>query len=128
MSHYTVIKNTILNDREILLKTLGLLGYAFREKTEIQGHHNNWFMDVAVKTGGHYRIGFNEQDDGTYSIIADWQDVELFDGLSESSFVGKFYQTYNTEKITSEAVKKGYAVIQKTKVGEGIKLVLRKVA
>jgi len=124
MSHYTVIKNTIITDQSILMKTLDKLGYEFKENHSIEGHQGRRNVSVAIKTGQKYCIGFNRvSSEPGYTIIADWPAIKI----SKKQFVEGLYQTYNTEKVICEAHARGYSVIQQAQVKNGLRIVLRKV-
>ncbi len=123
MSHYTEIKNTRMNDRGILLKTLQKMGCDFKLDQFISGHQGKRKVDIAVKVYGDYLVGFKKNADGAYDAIADW----LYADLSSKTFVDRVKQVYNTEKILLEATLRGYALIQQKVVNGGVRLVLRKV-
>ena len=71
MSHYTVIKNTIITDMPILIKTLGKLGYEYRENHSIEGHAGRRSVSLAVKIGTRYCVGFNRNSEKAGFSITD---------------------------------------------------------
>jgi hypothetical protein len=125
MSHYTVIKKTIITDQSILIKTLNKLGWEFKENHPIEGHQGRRCVSVAMKIGKKYCIGFNRvSGEQGYTIIADWPAIKI----SEKHILEKLYQTYNTEKVICEAQARGYSVVQQAQVKNSVRIVLRKVA
>jgi hypothetical protein len=124
MSHYTVIKNTIITDMPILIKTLDKLGYEYKENHSIEGHTGRRNALLAVKIGTRYCVGFNRISGVSgFSITADWGAA----AVQRKDFLKSLYQTYNTEKVIAEARVRGYSVLQQTQSKSGIKIVLRKV-
>ena len=124
MSHYTVVKNTKINDLALLKKTLSKLGYATKGNYYIRGHEGSRQVALAVKVDGKYCVGFNKSKDASYHVISDWS----YSNTSSIKFISEVKQIYNTEKILHEAQSKGYSLIQRETVNGGIRLVLRKIA
>ena len=124
MSHYTVVKNTCLNDFSILMKALQKLGYEVKENYVIRGHQRDRLVDVAVKVKGEYCVGFQKNSDNSYHVVADWP----FAKLSPKKFIARLKQVYNTEKVIHEARVRGYALIRQEIVNGMTHLVLRKIA
>ena len=124
MSHYTVVKNTKINDLAILKRTLSKLGYTTKDNYFIRGHEGSRQVDLAVKIDGKYCVGFHKSKDDSYHVISDWS----YSNTSSKKYMSEVKQIYNTEKIIHEAQSKGYSLIQQKVVNGGIRLVLRKVA
>ena len=124
MSHYTVVKNTQINDLPILMKSLQKLDYEAKSNHFIEGHQRKRQVDLAVKVHGKYCVGFKINKNKTYDIVADWP----FSNLSSKKFIANLKQVYNTEKVIHEAKLRGYSLIQQKVANGGIRLVLRKMA
>lgn len=124
MSHYTVVKDTQINDLFILMKSLQRLGYDTKSNHSIKGHQRKRQVDLAVKVDGEYAVGFQKDKSGAFNLIADW----AFAKRSSEKFLANLKQVYNTEKVIYEAKLRGYALIQQKVANGGIRLVLRKMA
>jgi len=124
MSHYTVVKNTQINDLPILMKSLQKLGYEAKSNHFIEGHQRKRRVDMAVKVHGDYCVGFKINKRNTYDIVADWS----YSNISSKRFIASLKQVYNTEKVIHEAKLRGYSLIQQKVANGGIRLVLRKMA
>jgi len=125
MSHFTKIKTKIY-EIEILKTALNNLGYKFSENVSsvrgYQGRATN--VDLLINLKSSYDIGFHRTIDGSYEIVADWYGVK---GVMKESFISNLMQTYSLELIKQEMEKKGYYIVEKTKMKDNtLKVVVRK--
>jgi hypothetical protein len=127
MSHFTTIK-TKITDLEALKKALSDLGYTFSSgRTLVQGYGGTTrIVDLAVKTGEKYGIGF-VQKGTSYEIVADWWQVNYDSGIRQEDFVSELTQRYAYHKVLSEAKRQNWTKVKEEKMADGtIKLVLTK--
>jgi len=125
MSHFTKIKTKIY-EIETLKTALKILGYKFSENVSsvrgYQGRTTN--VDLLINLKSSYDIGFHRTIDGSYEIVADWYGVK---GVTKESFISNLMQTYSLELIKQEMEKKGYYIVEKTKMKDNtLKVVVRK--
>ena len=125
MSHFTKVQTKIF-DKEILISTLKQLKYiVFEGKSTLKGYEGQKKnIDILVKLNSSYDIGFSQNKDGSFSIIADWWGVTK---VKEEDFTRMVNQNYSLNMIRREMKKKGYKIVeQKTLEDQSIKVVVRK--
>ena len=125
MSHFTKVITKIF-DKEILISTLKQLKYSvFEGKLKITGYEGQKRnIDILVKLKGSYDIGFARNNDGSFSIIADWWGVTK---VKKEEFTRMVNQNYSLNMIRREMKKKGYKIVKQTNLEDkSIKVVVRK--
>jgi len=125
MSHFTKVQTKIF-DKEILISTLKQLKYTvFEGKSTLKGYEGQKKnIDILVKLNSSYDIGFTQNKDGSFSIIADWWGVTK---VKKDDFTRMVNQNYSLNMISREMKKKGYKIVeQKDLEDKSIKVVVRK--
>lgn len=125
MSHFTKIKTKIY-EIEILKTALNNLGYKFSENvSSVRGYRGRTTnVDLLINLKSSYDIGFHRTIDESYEIVADWYGVKE---VTKESFISNLMQTYSLELIKQEMEKKGYYIVEKTKMKDNtLKVVVRK--
>jgi len=125
MSHFTKVVTKIF-DKEILISTLKQLKYSvFEGKLKLTGYEGQKRnIDILVKLKGSYDIGFARNNDGSFSIIADWWGVTK---VKKEEFTRMVNQNYSLNMIRREMKKKGYKIVKQTNLEDkSIKVVVRK--
>jgi hypothetical protein len=106
MSHFTKIK-TQISDIENLKAALHDLKYRFEEaaagqKLSIKGFGDALeAVDLAVRTGSKYDIGFQWQQEA-YQVVADWWGVENLTPIRQEAFTNQVTQRYAYHKTIHE--------------------------
>ena len=112
MSHFTTVK-TVIRDQETLVDALRQLHHKFQvgERLPIRGYlDNHQFGQVVLDTGSKYDIGFQRQPDATFSVCADWWDVQGQTHLREPSFLEQVNQTYAHQTVRKQVLENGYLI------------------
>lgn len=113
MSHFSRIRTTFRH-RTALVRCLQELGYEVMENTTVQGHHGCHEVDIAATTRRGNGIGFVQNGNGSYDMVADWWGVR-----------GNEKQMAAELKVRAAAIQKEYAkkmVLEQTKT-DGFELV-----
>jgi hypothetical protein len=103
MSHRAIVK-TVINDLDMLKKTIKDLGFSYYEGQELTGSYtSNWTAeqrkaDIVMDMGGRKDIGFRKTTDGFYSLIGDFFGL----AMSEKALSDKVAQRYSVNKIRKE--------------------------
>ena len=130
MSHFSRLK-TKFRHREVLIQCLEDLGHTVETDTTIRGHEGKHSVDIAVKTHGEYGIGFVQNADGTYDMVADWWGVK---GVRQKKMtVALKEQAENIQKeyvkkmVLAETAKDGFEVVSQTEEVDGtLRIVVRR--
>ncbi len=127
MSHFTTVK-TVIRDQLVLEDTLRQLHYDFQVGTRIpiRGYQeNNAFGQVVINTGTKYDIGFQRQQDESYSVCADWWGVGLDTSIEEKGFLQELNQTYSHIGVKKQVLEQGYLIEEEKRHENGdIELVI----
>ncbi|MFY9749263.1 MAG: DUF1257 domain-containing protein, partial [Methanoregula sp.] len=100
MSHFSRIRTTFRR-REALIQCMQELGYTVETDTTITGYHGQHNVDIAVKKSGRYCLGFVENPEGTYDMVADWWGIS---GKGEKKIAEEL--NHQAETIQKEYAKK----------------------
>ena len=125
MSHFTTVK-TVVRDKAVLCETLLHLHYEFREgeRLPIRGYSGqNTYGQVVVNTGSGYDVGFQRQQDESFSVCADWWGVEGKTNIRQTSFLQALNQNYSHLAIQKQALKLG-CIIESESVNEKGEIVM----
>ncbi len=125
MSHFSSIKTKIV-EKEYLLQALDDLGYVYQDSPgKIKGWgRESRKVDIRVKSGLRYRIGFQSTADG-YTITADWMTIKE----KKQAFADKVMQRYAYHATKATLAKQGFDLVSESVNEEGkIHLVLRRTA
>ena len=127
MSHFTKLK-TKLTDPAVLRQALLDLGYEVsRGAVQVRGYGGSTrSAELAVKTGSDYGIGFVKEG-SSYSILADWWQVNRDSSIEEHSFTQKLTQRYSYLKVLAEVKRNNWTKVQERVLEDGtVELVLTK--
>jgi hypothetical protein len=129
MSHFSRLKTRFKN-REMLLQCLKEMGYETLEHSMIQGYEGMHEVDIAIKTGKEYGIGFIHTDEGTYDMVADWWNVKGSD-RKVAERLGKrmadVQREYAVRTVLEQTSKEGYSVMEKQEQEDGsVRIVVRR--
>lgn len=115
MSHFTRVK-TILRDQVVLEDALRSLHYEFRsgERVPIRGYQGNReYGQVVVQTGSDYDIGFQRQDDRSFSACADWDyGIRYSTKLRQESFLQEVSRAYSHLAVRRQVQEQGFVIEQ----------------
>jgi predicted Mrr-cat superfamily restriction endonuclease len=130
MSHFSRLK-TQFRHREVLIQCLVDLGHTVETDTTIQGHEGKHSVDIAVKTRSGYGIGFVQNADGTYDIVADWWGVKGIGQKRIAIELKKQAETiqkeYVKKMVLTETAKDGFNLVSETEEADGtLRIVVRR--
>lgn len=130
MSHFSRIRTTFRR-REALIQCMQELGYTVETDTTITGYHGQHNVDIAVKKSGRYYLGFVENPEGTYDMVADWWGIS---GKGEKKITEEL--NHQAEIIQKEYAKKivleqtaadGFDLVSETEENDGtVRIVVRR--
>jgi hypothetical protein len=112
MSHFTTVK-TVIRDQATLVETLRQLHHDFQvgDRLPIRGFADNrQYGQVVINTGSEYDIGFQRQEDETFSVCADWWGVEGNTALRERPFLDQVNQAYAHQTVKKQVLEDGYLI------------------
>jgi hypothetical protein len=112
MSHFTKVA-TKINDLVALKKALDQLGWKYRaseQGVEVRGWKGQTSKaDIAIDMGK-YDVGVVKQEDGTYSLEADWWGVETTKGLKEDEILKEVNAKYAYQRVVAAVEEQGYTI------------------
>jgi hypothetical protein len=127
MSHFSRIK-TQMKDKDLVLKTLGDLGFQYEtgEDLKVRGFMGAGTpVDVRVKLQNSYDIGLRQTENG-YEVVADWFGVK---GITEKALTERLNQRYAYNATRSRLEEQGFDMVEEEVEETGqIRLVLRRMA
>ena len=127
MSHFTRVK-TQINDREMLVKALDDLKYNHASSGLVRGYQGNKTKaDLVVTLAGQYDIGFEQDKEGFYQVVADWWGVAQDAQLNQDKFLAPVTQRYAYHKVVAEVAKQGFQIVQEhTGVDNTVRVTVRR--
>ena len=131
MSHFTKCALKLTNLAAIK-KALADMQLNAAEATEgqpvrVRGYPGDSIKGAISVDMGRYDIGFVENAEGGYDVLADWWGVETTKGISEEEFKHQFGQRYQYHNVKQACDEKGWAVEEEQNEEDGsIRLVVRK--
>jgi hypothetical protein len=129
MSHFSRIK-TALRDRGLLTSSLEELGYEVVEGGTIKGRRGLRQVDLSVRTRDGNGIGFVQDSDGCYTIVADWHGVGWKDRKIISRLdttLGLVQKRYAERLVLERAEELGFSVAERTEEPDGtIRIIVRR--
>jgi hypothetical protein len=130
MSHFSRIRTTFRH-RGALVRCLQELGYLVEESTTVQGHHGCHSVDIAARSKQGYGIGFVQNGDGSFDMVADWWGVKassqkkMAEKLREQA--GIIQKEYAKKMVLEQTAKDGFEVISQTEEEDGtVRIVVRR--
>lgn len=130
MSHFSRIRTQFRN-REALIHCLHELGWTVETDAVVQGHRGQQVVDIAVKTARGYGIGFVQNSDGMYDMVADWWGVKDAGQKNILAELGqqaqKIQVEYAKSMVLEQTAKQGFGVVSETKDSDGtVRIVVRR--
>lgn len=128
MSHFSEVKTSLRNQR-FLERALSALGYSFELAQEncevgVRGFFGDTVSaHIRIDTGTRYDVGLRKQDDGSFSLVGDWELLPKVAGIEREAFESKLKREYAKQAILSTAEEKGYSV-EVVENGENIEMVV----
>lgn len=136
MSHFSRMR-TRIRDLETLKQTLRAMGYTdLREGGAIQGYRQQSTpVDLAVQMPAGYAVGFVRDEDGAYTLVADWWGVR---GTSQQDFAARLEQelaeldrrvrqAYAVSTTLAQLQQQGYQVVEQRDEADGtVRIVARR--
>jgi hypothetical protein len=120
MSHFTKVR-TKIHDRACLKQALEDLNYRYEEgRVQVKGYQNiTENVDLAVRTGTGYDIGFRFQEQA-YEMVADWWGVERYAQIEQQAFTDQVTQRYAYHKTMEELEARGFYVAEEEVTEENV--------
>ena len=129
MSHFTKVA-TKINDLVALRKALDQLGWKYKYDQQgvvVRGYRGQTMKAEIAIDMGKYDVGVVKQEDGTYSLEADWWGVETTRGLKEEEVVKELNAKYAYQRVVAAVEEQGYTIDQNAVQADGtVKLTVSK--
>lgn len=112
MSHFTKVA-TKINDLVALKRALDQLGWKYTHAEEgatVRGWRGQTTKAEICIDMGKYDIGVVKQEDGTYSLEADWWGVETTKGLTEEEIAKEVNSKYAYQRVVQAVEEQGYTI------------------
>ncbi len=105
---------TKITDPQVLINVLHDLGIVVKTKADVRGYAGQKLRaDIVAVLEGNYDIGFSENSDGTYDLIADLSGVAK--KHNQTTLINSIYQKYAVNKTLKEVKSKGLSQFGKKK-------------
>ncbi|NBD14678.1 MAG: DUF1257 domain-containing protein [Cyanobacteria bacterium] len=105
MSHFSTLRTKISN-AEILKASLSDLGLTVKANADVRGYNGQRLRaDIVAQLEGEYDLGWSENSDGTYDLIADLWGVAKKHNQTE--LINSINQKYAVNKTLAEAKQRG---------------------
>lgn len=133
MSHLTTIK-TVYNDVEALREAVESYGLTLKQGGQCRFFSGQPHVDYLVAMPGKYDVGFNQNSDGTLSIVCDSELYKptIYNGQTSEPYRlwGPQFEglttEYNTRRATTIYQQKGYTVTRETRQDGSVKLIAQR--
>ena len=112
MSHFTKVA-TKINDLTALKKALDQLGWKYQHDPAgvvVRGYRGQTMKAAIAIDMGKYDVGVVQQEDGNYSLEADWWGVETTKGLKEEEVVKELNAKYAYQRVVAAVEEQGYTI------------------
>ncbi|MGV2829426.1 DUF1257 domain-containing protein [Myxosarcina sp. GI1(2024)] len=105
MSHFSTLR-TKISDAEILTNSLKDLGINVKTNADVRGYNGQRLRaDIVAVLDGEYDLGWSENSDGTFDLIADLWGVAKKHNQTE--LINSINQKYAVNKTLSEVKQRG---------------------
>ena len=121
MSHFTKVA-TKINDVVALKKALDALGWKYQhaeEGVQVRGWRGQTTKAELSIDMGKYDVGVVKQEDGTYSLEADWWGIETTRGKTEQEIVKEVNARYAYQRVVAAVEDAGYTIDEKQVQADG---------
>ncbi|RMF28018.1 MAG: DUF1257 domain-containing protein [Cyanobacteria bacterium J083] len=103
MSHFSTLR-TKISDSEILVNSLRDLGITTKTNADVRGYNGQKVRaDIVAVLEGEYDLGWSENSDGTFDLIADLWGVAKKHNQTE--LINSINQKYAVNKSLAEVAK-----------------------
>ncbi len=105
MSHFSTLR-TKISDAEVLKSSLSDLGLNVKTNADVRGYNGQRLRaDIVAELEGEYDLGWSENSDGTFDLIADLWGVAKKHNQTE--LINSINQKYAVNKTLSQAKQRG---------------------
>ncbi|AFZ48947.1 DUF1257 domain-containing protein [Dactylococcopsis salina] len=105
MSHFSTLR-TKISDAEVLKSSLSDLGLNVATNADVRGYNGQRLRaDIVAQLEGEYDLGWSENADGTFDLIADLWGVAKKHNQTE--LINSINQKYAVNKTLAEAKQRG---------------------
>ena len=105
MSHFSTLR-TKIGDAEILVNSLRDIGINVQTNADVRGYNGQRVRaDIVAILEGEYDLGWSENSDGTFDLIADLWGVAKKHNQTE--LINSINQKYAVNKTLSEVKQRG---------------------
>lgn len=105
MSHFSTLR-TKITDAEVLKTSLSDLGITVKTNADVRGYNGQRIRaDIVAELEGEYDLGWSQNSDGTYDLIADLWGVAKKHNQTE--LINSINQKYAVNKTLSESKQQG---------------------
>lgn len=121
MSHFTKVA-TKINDLTALRKALDQLGWKYQydpNGVTVRGYRGQTMKAEIAIDMGKYDVGVVKQEDGTYSLEADWWGVETTRGLKEEEVAKELNAKYAYQRVVAAVEEQGYTIDENAVQADG---------
>lgn len=123
MSHFTTVATKITN-LTCLLRALDRLKLKYQVAQEGQGVLVRGWKGQTTKAEvsidmGKYDIGVVRNEDGTYTLVADWWGIEVSRGKTEQEVVDELNREYAYQTVLLACESQGYRIDEETVAEDG---------
>ena len=131
MSHFTKVA-TKINDLVALKKALDQLGWKYQhaeagQSVVVRGYKGATMNAEMSINMGKYDIAVLKQEDGMYTLEADWWGIETTRGITEAEAVKQINHQYAYQRVVAAVEDQGYQIDQNAVQKDGtIKLSVSK--
>src|SRR5688572_23420973 len=112
MSHFTKVA-TKINDLVALKRALDQLGWKYTHDpagVTVRGYQGATMKAEICIDMGKYDVGVVKQEDGTYSLEADWWGIETTRGLKEDEIAKEVNAKYAYARVIQAVEEQGYTI------------------
>lgn len=130
VSHFSRVKTEFKN-RDALLRCLSEMGLSVEQDTTIRGYRGLQNVDIAAKAKNGSEIGFLQNSDGSFDMVADWWakngkgKEKIIKELKDMA--GRVQQEYARRIVLSQVQNEGFSVVEEKEEKDGsIRIVVRR--
>lgn len=105
MSHFSTLR-TKVTDSQILQQSLRDLGFTVKTQAEVRGYNSQRVRaDIVATLEGDYDLGWSQNPDGSYDLIADlWGVAKKY---NQTELINSINQKYSVNKTLADVKRPG---------------------
>ncbi|MCU0632253.1 MAG: DUF1257 domain-containing protein [Methanolinea sp.] len=129
MSHFSRVR-TAFRNKSLLAQCLRETGYEVQEGGTIRGYHGVQQVDLAVTGKDGYGVGFVQNADGCYDVLADsWgvkgADRKIMDSLRRN--YPRIQREYARMMVREQTAREGYTMVEEVEQEDGsVRILVRR--